>query len=444
MKALKSKLFFMTILMMVVTVFAGCPHKPINPPELPEEDSTEITKQQLNFEVVWKNTLGVDLEISIESNSVEGATFNDIDTVLKNGDSVVIAVVNIVVEVDSLHTMQLYEEEMLTNIIAAIKGVELRYFEDNIMYTSNDMSALQLGDYNDYTFNGRVIILVISKDVVSRSEFVPTEGELNTILIKWKNTFAKSIGLKISSSSHSEFNINQQIAPNETLKVADLSYYVYPNNDEVNAKMLERAMLDYKSSLDDVMFLLPDVKNHEEWISGGEWTGDSIRKHCLNDNNNYLFNIENYEFNADYTLILYNRLLYFLLGEHPENEIEFNSSVIWTNAMSVPMVVDIKYRNDRVYSLVDKINCIIQPGESFQMPEFYYVEIDGRIEIQPSADSWFSLYMNEMESVVITYGDKSYNMAEDGRCKFICPSYTYGYGNHTFTEQSFEDMCNNN
>lgn len=444
MKALKSNLFFMTILMMVVTVFAGCPRKPINPPELPEEDSTETIKQHLNFEVVWKNTLGVELEISIESNSVEGATFNDIDTVLQNGDSVVIAVVDKIVEVDSLHTMQVYEEKMLTNIITAIKGIELRYFEDNIMYTSNDMSAIQLGDYNDYTFNGKVMILVISKEIVNSLEFISTEGELNTISIKWKNTFTKSIGLKISCSSHPELNINQQIAPNETLKVADLSYYVYPNNDEVNAKMLAKVMLDYKSSLDDVMFLLPNVKSHDEWISGGEWTGDSIRKHCLNESNNYLFDIENYEYNGDYTLILYNRLLYILLGEHPENEIEYNSSVIWKNDMSVPMVVDIKYRNDRIYSLIDKIYCTIQPGESFQMPDFYYVEYDGRIEIQPSADGWYGLYMNEMESVVITYGDKTYNMAEDGRCKFICPSYTYGYGNHTFTEQSFVDMCNNN
>ena len=108
------------------------------------------------------------------------------------------------------------------------------------------------------------------------------------------------------------------------------------------------------------------------------------------------------------------------------------------------MVVDIRYRNDRIYSLVDKINCTIQPGESFQMPDFYYVEYDGQIEIQPSADSWYGLYINEMESVVITYGDKTYNMAVDGRCKFVCPNYTYGYGNHTFIEQSFKDMCNSN
>ena len=420
------------MLVLSAVLFSGCPTPPVNP-----EDQT------MEFNVVWKNNIGSSLEVNADWNIVDGVIFNAVDTVLRNGDSIVIAIVKKIVSVDSDHTMQVYEEEMLTNIIAAIKGVELRYFEDNIMYTSNDMSALQLGDNNDYTFNGNAIILVISKDIVSRSEFVSTEGELNTISIKWKNTFAKSIGLKISSSSHLELNINQKIAPNETLKVADLSYYVYPNNYEVNAKMLAKVMLDYKSSLDDVMFLLPDVKSHDEWISGGEWTGDSIRKHCLNETNNYLFDIENYEYNGDYTLILFNRLLYFLLGEHPDNEIEYNSSVIWKNDMSVPMVVDIKYRNDRIYSLVDKINCTILPGESFQMPDFYYVEYDGRIEIQPSADSWYSLYMNEMESVVITYGDKTYNMAEDGRCKFICPGYTYGYGNHTFTEQSFNDMCNN-
>ena len=85
MKTLKSKLFFMTILMMVITVFAGCPHKPINPPEPPEEDSTETIKQQLEFKVVWKNTICVDLEISSESNSVEGATINAINALLKDG-----------------------------------------------------------------------------------------------------------------------------------------------------------------------------------------------------------------------------------------------------------------------------------------------------------------------------------------------------------------------
>ncbi|MCI7729236.1 MAG: hypothetical protein PUC14_03610 [Bacteroidales bacterium] len=444
MKTLKSKLFFMTTLMMVITVFAGCPHKPINPPEPPENDSTEIIKQQLNFSVVWKNNLGSSLEISASWNEVVGTLFNSLDTVLQDGDSIVVAVVNKMVEVDSIHTIQMYEEEMLMNIIESVKSVNLRYFEDNLMYTSRDGGLLQFGEYEDYMSNNSVKTLVVSKDFLSSSDLVTVEGELKTISLNWKNTFAKSIGLKISSFSNPELNITKQIAPDETIKVTELSYYVFPNNDELNAKLLADVMSDYKSSLDDVMFLLPDVKSHDEWISGGEWTGDSIRKHCLNESNNYLFDIKNYEYNVDYTLILYNRLLYFLLGEHPDNEIEYNSSVIWKNDMSVPMVVDIRYRNDRIYSLVDKINCTIQPGESFQMPDFYYVEYDGQIEIQPSADSWYGLYINEMESVVITYGDKTYNMAVDGRCKFVCPNYTYGYGNHTFIEQSFKDMCNSN
>ncbi|MGM9794600.1 MAG: hypothetical protein ACI3ZZ_00015 [Candidatus Aphodosoma sp.] len=444
MKTLKSKLYFLTTLAMVIAVFAGCPHKPINPPELPENDSTETIKQQLNFSVVWKNNLGSSLEISASWNEVVGTLFNSLDTVLQDGDSIVVAVVNKMVEVDSIHTIQMYEEEMLMNIIESVKSINLRYFEDNLMYTSRDGGLLQFGEYEDYMSNNSVKTLVVSKDFLSSSDLVTVEGELKTISLNWKNTFAKSIGLKISSSSNPELNITKQIAPDETIKVTELSYYVFPNNDELNAKLLADVMSDYKSSLDDVLFLLPDVKDHDEWISGGEWTGDSIRKHCLNVSNNYLFDIKNYEYSVDYTLILYNRLLYFLLGDHPENEIEINSSVIWKNNMSVPMVVDIRYRNDRIYSLVDKINCTIQPGESFQMPDFYYVEYDGQIEIQPSANLWYGLYINEMESVVITYGDKTYNMAVDGRCKFVCPNYTYGYGNHTFTEQSFKDMCNSN
>ena len=443
MKAIKSKLYYIATIMMVITVFAGCPHKPINPPEQPQ-DSIYTSKQQMEFSVVWKNNIGSPLEISASWNNVEGASFNNLDTTLQDGDSIIIAVVKKFVEVDSIHTIQMYEEEMLMNIIASIKSVELRYFENNLMYTSCNGGLSQLGEYEDYISCGNVKTLVVSKEILSRSELVTIEGELKTISINWKNTFAKSIGLKISSTSNPKFNINRQIAPNASLKVADLSYYVFPNDDELNDKMLAKVMSDYKSSLDDVMFLLPDVKDHDEWVSGGEWTGDSIRKHCLNDKDNYLFDIKNYEYNVDYTLVLYNRLLYFLLGYHPEDEIEINSSVIWQNAMSVPMVVYIKYRNDRIYSLVDEINCTIQPGDSFQMPDFYYTENDGGMEILPSADGWYSLYVNEMESVVITYGDKTYNMAVDGRCKFVCPNYTYGYGNHTFTEQSFQDMCNSN
>ena len=50
---------------------------------------------------------------------------------------------------------------------------------------------------------------------------------------------------------------------------------------------------------------------------------------------------------------------------------------------------------------------------------------------------WYS-YMNEMKSVVITYGDKTYDMAVDGRRKFVSPSYNDLYYSYTFTEQSFE------
>lgn len=63
MKALKSKLYFIATIMMVITVFAGCPHKPINPPEQPQ-DSIYTSKQQMEFSVVWKNNIGSPLEIS--------------------------------------------------------------------------------------------------------------------------------------------------------------------------------------------------------------------------------------------------------------------------------------------------------------------------------------------------------------------------------------------
>ena len=136
MKTLKSKLFFMTTLMMVITVFAGCPHKPINPPEPPNNnDSTETIKQQLEFKVVWKNTIGVDLEITSESNSVEGATINAINALLKEGEETEFASINKLVEIDSAHTLEMYKQEMLSSVVNSLNKISLRYFENGTMYS---------------------------------------------------------------------------------------------------------------------------------------------------------------------------------------------------------------------------------------------------------------------------------------------------------------------
>ena len=173
MKTLKSKLFFMTTLMMVITVFAGCPHKPINPPEPPEEDSIETIKQQLEFKVVWKNTIGVDLEITSESNSVEGATINAINVLLKDGEETEFATVNKLVEIDSAHTLEMYKQEILSSVVNSLNKISLRYFENGTMYSFSDNGEL-FKNINDYSeINDSLIQLDITKEILSREDYCP-------------------------------------------------------------------------------------------------------------------------------------------------------------------------------------------------------------------------------------------------------------------------------
>ena len=249
MKTLKSKLFFMTTLMMVITVFAGCPHKPINPPEPPEEDSTETIKQQLEFKVVWKNTIGVDLEITSESNSVEGATINAINALLKEGEETEFASINKLVEIDSAHTLEMYKQEMLSSVVNSLIKISLRYFENGTMYSFSDNGEL-FKNINDYSeINDSLIRLNITKELFSREEFAITEGEEKSVEIKWQNKFTRPISLHIKSSFNPELNINKQIAPDEIVKIVDLSYFTYPNENDLNKKMLNDAMASYKSLL---------------------------------------------------------------------------------------------------------------------------------------------------------------------------------------------------
>ena len=414
------------ILVLLAVLFSGCPTPPVNP-----EDQT------MEFNVVWKNNIGSSLEVNADWNIVDGVIFNAVDTVLRNGDSIVIAVVKKIVSVDSDHTMQMYEEEMLLKITEAIKRVDLRYFEDNVMYNYSGDGASLFGEQEEYTVQDKDKIVVISKEILSRAKFVATEGELATASINWQNDFVKPIGLQITSASNPEYNINRQIAPEETVKIVDLSYYIYPNDDELNAKMLANAMADYKLSLDDVIFTLSEPKDNQEWHADEEWT-DSIKMYCLNLTNNYLFDLDNYKYDNNYTLILYNRLLYIDFDALQDTVIKHVHSVTWKNGMTVPMVVDIKYMRNSIYNISGDIYCTIQPGEIYEMPEFFYYEQKGAYPFVPWESIFWYSYMDEMKNVVITYGDKTYDMAVDGRRKFVSPSYNDLYYSYTFTEQSFE------
>ena len=140
------------ILVLLAVLFSGCPTPPINP-----EDQT------MEFNVVWKNNIGSSLEVNADWNIVDGVIFNAVDTVLRNGDSIVIAIVKKIVSVDSDHTMQMYEEEMLLKITEAIKRVDMRYFEDKVMYTYSGDGASLFGEYEEYTVQDKDKIVVISK-----------------------------------------------------------------------------------------------------------------------------------------------------------------------------------------------------------------------------------------------------------------------------------------
>ena len=407
MKTLKSKLFFMTTLMMVITVFAGCPHKPINPPEPPEEDSTETIKQQLEFKVVWKNTTGVDLEISIESNSVDGATINAIDTLLKDGEETEFATVNKLVEIDSAHTLEMYKQEMLSSVVNSLNKISLRYFENGTMYSFSGNGEL-FKNVNDYSeINDSLIQLNITKEILSREEFAITEGEEKSVEIKWQNKFTRPISLHIKSSSNPELNINKQIAPDEIVKIVDLSYFTYPNENDLNKKMLNDAMASYKALLEEVTFLLPTIKDSSE-LRTGVWTGDSIIVDGFVSDFIDIFNLSNYEFDNAYTLILYNRLLYAELTSYCSSPKKYIYSVNWKNDTNITMNVDLNYRDDKIYIYYegDQKSFTLQPGETYPLPDLVvYIDADAYY-FESQYDIFMRLYLTEMERVVVTYGDE--------------------------------------
>ena len=408
MKTLKSKLFFMTTLMMVITVFAGCPHKPINPPEPPNNnDSTETIKQQLEFKVVWKNTTGVDLEISIESNSVDGATINAIDTLLKDGEETEFATVNKLVEIDSAHTLEMYKQEMLSSVVNSLNKISLRYFENGTMYSFSGNGEL-FKNINDYSeINDSLIQLNITKEILSREEFAITEGEEKSVEIKWQNKFTRPISLHIKSSSNPELNINKQIAPDEIVKIVDLSYFTYPNENDLNKKMLNDAMASYKALLEEVTFLLPTIKDSSE-LRTGVWTGDSIIVDGFVSDFIDIFNLSNYEFDNAYTLILYNRLLYAELTSYCSSPKKYIYSVNWKNDTNITMNVDLNYRDDKIYIYYegDQKSFTLQPGETYPLPDLVvYIDADAYY-FESQYDIFMRLYLTEMERVVVTYGDE--------------------------------------
>ena len=408
MKTLKSKLFFMTTLMMVITVFAGCPHKPINPPEPPDEnDSTETIKQQLEFKVVWKNTIGVDLEITSESNSVEGATINAINALLKEGEETEFASINKLVEIDSAHTLEMYKQEMLSSVVNSLNKISLRYFENGTMYSFSGNGEL-FKNINDYSeINDSLIQLDITKEILSREEFAITEGEEKSVEIKWQNKFTRPISLHIKSSSNPELNINKQIAPDEIVKIVDLSYFTYPNENDLNKKMLTDAMASYKALLEEVTFLLPTIKDSSE-LRTGVWTGDSIIVDGFVSDFIDIFNLSNYEFDNAYTLILYNRLLYVDLRSYFSSPKKYIYSVNWKNDTNITMNVDLNYRDDKIYIYYegDQKSFTLQPGETYPLPDFVvYLDADAYY-FESQYDLFMHLYLTEMERVVVTYGDE--------------------------------------
>ena len=408
MKTLKSKLFFMTTLMMVITVFAGCPHKPINPPEPPNNnDSTETIKQQLEFKVVWKNTIGVDLEITSESNSVEGATINAINALLKDGEETEFATVNKLVEIDSAHTLEMYKQEMLSSVVNSLNKISLRYFENGTMYSFSGNGEL-FKNINDYSeINDSLIQLNITKEILSREEFAITEGEEKSVEIKWQNKFTRPISLHIKSSSNPELNINKQIAPDEIVKIVDLSYFTYPNENDLNKKMLNDAMASYKALLEEVTFLLPTIKDSSE-LRTGVWTGDSIIVDGFVSDFIDIFNLSNYEFDNAYTLILYNRLLYAELTSYCSSPKKYIYSVNWKNDTNITMNVDLNYRDDKIYIYYegDQKSFTLQPGETYPLPDLVvYIDADAYY-FESQYDIFMRLYLTEMERVVVTYGDE--------------------------------------
>ena len=414
MNALKSKLYFIATIMMVITVFAGCPHKPINPPELPDNnDSTETIQHQLNFKIIWRNATGVELSLNTESYSVDGATINNIELWLNNEEITDYASVSKLVDIDSAHTIEMYKQEMLASVLNAINTVNLRYFENGMMYSFSDNGEL-LNNVNDYMeINDSTIQLNITKDLLARKEFTTKEGEEQTVAIKWQNKFTRPISLHINSSKKQELNINRQINPDEVVKIVDLSYFTYPNEDEINKKMLSDAMTSYKALLDEVTFMLPNINDSSELVTG-VWTGDSIATNGFESSLIDIFNLDNYEINNnDYLLILYNRLLYYEFVPTFTSFIKTTYSVYWNNNQSAPMTVNIRYRKDKIYTYFegDQQTFTIQPGESFQMPDLVIYEEEGSYYYISPADVCWDMYLQEMEQVNVSCGDEVRNIS---------------------------------
>lgn len=419
----------LTTIALAIAILTACNNT--NTPDRPDTPETA----EIAFTMMWQNNLTIELKLSTDITAADGIIAQPVSATLRPGETVAIASAKKAVTVDTDNTRETREREILASIINSLTTVELSYIIDHKMYSYRGKASDLIGNTADYIGGQDTKTLSITPELLSSADITVTEGKPNTVAIHWQNTFTLPITISITAP---ENTLTKQLQPTETLKLTDLQYYTYSDDDDRTA--LLKAMSDYYESLQKIILTLPTLDENGEWTTTGY---DVTKAHET------LFTLDNYRRDAGlYTLELYNRLLYaeldwelsaYLIGC---NKYKTELQVFWKNGMTEPMDIEIKYREHKIYIVgPDIITHTIRPGETFQMPDFVIYSDDTYTFLAHVDVSW-NAYTSDIETLTISCGDLHYNLATDGKRDFI--NHNAYNSNHdpesmtyTFTPQSF-------
>ena len=400
------------------------------------QDCVEIT-------VSVVNALGTDADLRMEGTPWPDNCANPVamDTVLHDGDSVNMTVSDVVLYCGGLVTVCDYthadgEEEVLASFLESMVYTDIVYIEGGAVYryAENGISVLAEHFVRSERCDS-VFVLRLTKELMNEVGVEKHEGQEARASLYWRNDFTLPVGVSIEAEGYAA--VETELQPGDSVKIADLDYYTFADDEELSGEMLRKAMAAYHAAIGKASLGLPEMPDA---VDGGDYNMSDISGAV-----NTLFDITAYAEcgEGEFTLSLYNRMLYFDLICELDSETGWEKTVrrvVWENGMDDPMTIDLTYVENKIYTLGGDVHCTLQPDETLELSTFAIYANDNP-SFKAWLDSYWDMYYSEVESLRITCGEKIYDMETDGRRAFFESYKNYAESEEgyvfTFTEETF-------
>ena len=402
------------------------------------QDCVEIT-------VSVVNALGTDADLRMEGTPWPDNCANSVamDTVLHDGDSVNMTVSDVVLYCGGLvtvtdcdYTHADGEEEVLASFLESMVYTDIVYIEGGAVcrYAENGISVLAEHFVRSERCDS-VFVLRLTKELMNEVGVEKHEGQEARASLYWRNDFTLPVGVSIEAEGYAA--VETELQPGDSVKIADLDYYTFADEEELSGEMLRKAMSAYHAAIGKASLDLPEMPDA---VDGGDYNMGDISGAV-----NTLFDITAYAEcgEGEFTLSLYNRMLYFDLICELDSEAGWEKTVrrvVWENGMDDPMTIDLTYVENKIYTLGGDVHCTLQPGGTLELSTFAIYANDNP-SFQAWIDSYWDMYYSEVESLRITCGEKIYDMEADGRGAFLESYKNYAESEEgyvfTFTEETF-------